>query len=68
MRRPLDGIGEHSMCCAWVFLEPHRLCRPLKFSVQNFHSVMAKQAVFEEELDVPEDERLTGAGWIQSFC
>ena len=38
MRRPLDGIGEHSMRCAWVFLEPHRPCRPLKFSAQNFHS------------------------------
>ena len=24
----------------------------------------AKRAVFEEALDVPEDERLTGPGWV----
>jgi hypothetical protein len=24
--------------------------------------------VFEEAMDVPEDERLPGPGWIQSFC
>jgi len=24
--------------------------------------------VFEKALDVPEDERLPGPGWIQPFC
>ena len=36
--------------------------------VINSAMLTAKRAVFEEALDVPEDERLTGPGWVQSFC
>jgi len=39
-----------------------------KQEVVNSRMLMAKQAVFKEELNVTEDERLPGAGWIQSFC
>ena len=30
--------------------------------------LVAKRAVFEDAFDVPENERLTGPGWIQLFC
>jgi hypothetical protein len=39
-----------------------------KREVVNSGMLIAKRAVFEEALDVPEDERLTGPGWVQSFC
>jgi hypothetical protein len=39
-----------------------------KQEVMNSGMLIAKRAVFEEALDVPEDERLTGPGWVQSFC
>ena len=39
-----------------------------KQEVVNSRMLMAKQAVFEEELDVPKDERLPRVGWMQSFC
>ena len=38
-----------------------------KREVINSAVLTAKRAVFEEALDVPEDERLTGPGWVQSF-
>ena len=38
VRSTLAGLGEHSVHCAWIFLELHRPRRPLKFSAQNFHS------------------------------
>lgn len=30
--------------------------------------LLEKRKRFEKEFDVPEDERLSGAGWVQSFC
>ena len=39
-----------------------------KTEVINSAMLVANQAVFEEALDVPEDERLTGPGWVQSIC
>jgi hypothetical protein len=39
-----------------------------KAEVVNGAMLMAKREVFEEALEVPEDERLRGPGWIQSFC
>jgi hypothetical protein len=30
--------------------------------------LVAKRASFEEKLKIPEDERLRGDGWLQSFC
>jgi hypothetical protein len=39
-----------------------------KGEVVNGRMLMAKREVFEKALDVPEDERLPGPGWIQSFC
>ena len=35
--------------------------------VVNSRMLIAKRKVFEEELNVPEDERLPGPGWVQSF-
>jgi len=34
----------------------------------NACMLMAKREVFENVLEVPEDERLPGPGWIQPFC
>lgn len=34
----------------------------------NGHMLQAKWAKFEEEFDVPDNERLPGLGWISSFC
>src|SRR5258706_14507026 len=39
-----------------------------KREVVSNKMLIAKRAVFEEELNVPEDERLPGVGWVQSFC
>ena len=39
-----------------------------KGEVVNGPMLMAKREVFEKALNVPEDERLCGPGWIQSFC
>src|SRR5258708_15108634 len=39
-----------------------------KGEVVNSHMLMAKQEAYEKALDVPEDERLPGPGWIQPFC
>ena len=39
-----------------------------KGEVVNGPMLMAKQEVFEKALDVPEEDRLPGPGWIQSFC
>ena len=39
-----------------------------KGDVVNGPMLMAKREVFEKAVDVPEDERLPGPGWIQSFC
>jgi len=39
-----------------------------KQEVINGGMLIAKQAVFKGALDVPEDEWLTGPGWVQSFC
>ena len=39
-----------------------------KGEVMNTRMLIAKRAVFEEALDVPEDKRLPGHGWVQSFC
>ena len=34
----------------------------------NGPMLMAKRGWFENTMDVPEDERLCGTGWIHSFC
>jgi len=34
----------------------------------NSSMLMAKWEAFEKDLEVPEDERLPGPGWIQPFC
>ena len=34
----------------------------------NGPMLMAKREAYEEALEVPEDERLPGPGWIQPFC
>ena len=34
----------------------------------NSGMLMAKQEAFEKALEVPEDERLPGPGWIQPIC
>ena len=39
-----------------------------KQEVINGGMLAGKHAVFEDTLDVPEDERLTGPGSVQSFC
>jgi len=39
-----------------------------KQEVVNTGMLVVKRAAFEEALSVPEDERLTGPGWLQSFC
>ena len=39
-----------------------------KGEVVNSGILVAKWGEFEEVLDIPEDERLTRPGWIQSFC
>ena len=39
-----------------------------KGEIVNGPMLMAKQEWFEGALNVPEAERLHGAGWIQSFC
>ena len=39
-----------------------------KQEVINSGMLIAKRAVFEEKLNVPEGERLHKSGWIQSFC
>ena len=39
-----------------------------KWEVVNSGMLIEKQAMFEEALSVPEDERLPGHGWVQSFC
>ena len=39
-----------------------------KGEVMNGPMLMAKLEVFERALDVPEDERTHGPGWIQSLC
>jgi hypothetical protein len=39
-----------------------------KEEVVNGRMLMAKRESFEERMEVPEDERLPGPGWIQSFC
>ena len=38
-----------------------------KHEVVNTAMLMAKWVVLEEKLDVPKEERLTGAGCVQSF-
>ena len=39
-----------------------------KREVINSPMLVAKRPVFEDALGVPEDERLIGPGWLQSFC
>ena len=39
-----------------------------KGEVINRSMLMAKRESYEEALKVPEDERLPGEGWTQSFC
>ena len=39
-----------------------------KQEVVNSAMLIAKQTVFEDEMNVPEDERLPGHGWVQLFC
>jgi hypothetical protein len=34
----------------------------------NGGMLVAKREAFEKALEVPEDERLLGPGWIQPFC
>jgi hypothetical protein len=40
----------------------------IKGDTVNGPMLRAKRAKFEEEFDVPEEERLLGDGWIASFC
>jgi hypothetical protein len=39
-----------------------------KREVVNSAMLIAKWGVIEETLDIPQDERLPGSGWVQSFC
>ena len=39
-----------------------------KQEVVNGGMLIAKRAAFEEALDVPKEERLSGPGWVSSFC
>ena len=39
-----------------------------KQEVVNSGMLIAKRAAFEGALNVPDDERLPGPGWVQSFC
>jgi DDE superfamily endonuclease len=39
-----------------------------KGEVVNSRMLLAKWEVFEEAMNVPDDERLPGPGWIQSIC
>ena len=39
-----------------------------KGEIVNGRMLLAKREVYEKALEVPEDERLPGPGWIQSFC
>ena len=48
----------------WLWVQHMEQKREVIYSAM----LVAKRAVFEEALDVPEDERLTGPGWVQSFC
>ena len=34
----------------------------------NSGMLVAKRKYFEDEMGVPEDERLHGYGWVQKFC
>ena len=34
----------------------------------NSAMLIAKRGTFEESLNVPQDERLPGSGWVRSFC
>jgi hypothetical protein len=40
----------------------------MKMETVNGAMLQAKRKWFEEQLDVPEAERLKGKGWIGSFC
>ena len=39
-----------------------------KGELVNGAMLAVKREAFEEDFDVPEDERLRGTGWVQSFC
>jgi len=39
-----------------------------KGELVNGVMLAVKWEAFEEDFDVPEDERLHGTGWVQSFC
>ena len=39
-----------------------------KQEVFNASMLIAKRAAFEDSLNVPEEERLPGPGWVSSFC
>ena len=39
-----------------------------KGEIVNGRMLLAKRESFEESLEVPEDERLPGPGWLQPFC
>ena len=51
-------------CALWLWVQKMEQ----KGEVVNSRMLMAKQEVFENALDVPEDKRLPGPGWIQPFC
>lgn len=36
--------------------------------VVNGSMLIVKRAAFEDALNVPEEERLPGPGWVSSFC
>ena len=52
---------DHALCLWVQHMEWKR-------EVINSGMLAAKRAMFEDAFDVPENERLTGPGWIQSFC
>ena len=47
-------------CALWLWVQHMEQKR----EVINSAMLVAKRAVFEEALDVPVDERLTGPGWV----
>ncbi len=63
-KQPCIGTRPDVDCMLWLWVQQ----MDWKGEVVNSWMLMAKQEVFEKALDVPEDERLPGPGWIQPFC
>ena len=63
-KRPCVVTRPDVNCVLWLWVQH----MDQKGEVVNSRMLMAKQEGLEEALDVPEDERLPGPGWIQLFC